>query len=283
MPQPLFELLIEALLGLVAGLLGGMLGIGGSVIMIPGLAVLFGRSDPNTQHLYQAAAMGVNVAVSFPAAIRHWREGAMMTALLRIVLPSALAAIVVGVLVSNMIPGQTLRYAFAAFLVYVAITSAIKAVRRTPDHTRELARITLPRGVAVGVVLGFAAGVLGIGGGILAVPLAQALCRVPLRSAIAVSSASMCITAGIGATIKVATLPRWGFEPTEAIMLIATMAPTALIGGWFGAKLTHRLPLGAVRAVMLALLLLAAWRMASPPSNHANAQPPTPPPPAMSE
>ena len=283
MPQPLFELLVEAILGLAAGLLGGMLGIGGSVIMIPGLAVLFGRSDPNTQHLYQAAAMAVNVAVSFPAAIRHWREGAMMTALLRIVLPSALVAIVIGVLVSNLLPGQTLRYAFAGFLVYVAINAAIKAVRRTPDHTRELARITLPRGVAVGVVLGFAAGVLGIGGGILAVPLAQALCRVPLRSAIAVSSASMCITAGFGAALKIITLPRWGFEPSEALMLAATMAPTALIGGWFGAKLTHRLPLGAVRAVMLVLLLVAAWRMASPPPGHAAPAPALEPTPVVSE
>ena len=57
--------------GLIAGVLGGMLGVGGSVIMIPGLTLVLGYD----QHLYQASAMVANVAGAVPAALRHHRAG----------------------------------------------------------------------------------------------------------------------------------------------------------------------------------------------------------------
>jgi len=265
MSEATFHILAELAIGLSAGLLGGLLGIGGSVIMIPALAILLGSSDPNTQHLYQAAAMAVNLAVSVPAAIRHYRAGALVNRLLAFIAPVALVSIIAGVMLSNQINGRNLRLLFAAFLCYVAIVTIIKMYRRLPDHELAEAKVTPVRAGAVGVVLGGAAGLLGIGGGILAIPLAQGLCKVPLKNAIAVSSATMSITAGVGATLKVATVDQWGFEPWDAIRLSLTMAPTAVVGGWFGAKMTHRLPLGIVRVVLVALLLLSAWRMAAPP------------------
>ena len=77
--EPVLFVLI-LLLGLLAGVLGGMLGVGGSVVMIPGLAILFSMSksaEPN-QHLFQACAMIVNVVVSVPAMLRHRKAGALV-------------------------------------------------------------------------------------------------------------------------------------------------------------------------------------------------------------
>lgn len=265
MPHTAIDILAEAAIGLIAGLLGGLLGIGGSVIMIPGLAVVLGARDPSTQHLFQAAAMAVNVAVAAPAAIRHAMHGAINKRLALLVLPTATVFIVVGVLLSNEISGLALRRIFAVFLVYVAISILFKTTRKAPDHAPEHARITPPRAGAVGAVMGFAAGLLGVGGGVLAVPLALTLCRVPLRTAIGVSSAAMCLTATVGATLKITTLGSIGQSPTDALTLAAAMAPTAILGGWLGARLTHRLPLQTVRVVLLVLLVLAAFRMAAPP------------------
>ena len=76
-------------LGLVAGTFGGMLGVGGSVIMIPGLTLALGPD----QHLYQAAAMVANVAVAWPAAARHRRAGAMVGPVMRWMLPAAVVAV----------------------------------------------------------------------------------------------------------------------------------------------------------------------------------------------
>ena len=68
-----------AAIGLMAGTLGGLLGVGGSVIMIPALTAIFGPE----QHLYQAAAMAVNVGVAVPAAWRHHGAGAARRDVLR--------------------------------------------------------------------------------------------------------------------------------------------------------------------------------------------------------
>ena len=56
----LLELAAVAALGLTAGTLGGLLGVGGSVVMIPGLVWLLGApggAAPGEQHAFQAAAM----------------------------------------------------------------------------------------------------------------------------------------------------------------------------------------------------------------------------------
>src|SRR5690606_25680314 len=80
-------------LGLFAGVFGGMLGVGGSVIMIPGLTFAFGTN----QHLYQAAAMVANVAVAVPSALRHRRQGAIVPQVMRWMLPAAIVAVLAGV------------------------------------------------------------------------------------------------------------------------------------------------------------------------------------------
>lgn len=248
--------------GLAAGALGGLLGIGGSVVMIPALAIIFGASNPHSQHLYQAAAMVANVAVSAPAAIEHIRRGALHKRLFAWVLASALIAIVAGVLASDQLDGATLRRLFAVFLVYVAFTTALRVVRRTPERHASEERVTPIRGSAVGGVMGFAAGLLGIGGGVLTVPLAQTLCRLPLRNCIAVSAATMTVTAAVGAALKLSSLPEHGFSPQRGLAIAMLLAPTAVLGGAIGARLTHKLPLTAMRVVFSILLLVAAWRMA---------------------
>lgn len=257
----LFEIAIVAVVGLGAGALGGLLGIGGSIIMIPALALLFPHRGTDSQHLFQAAAMAVNVAVSAPAAIRHARAGALRLDLLKWLVPTGLATILLGVWLSNQLDGLTLRRIFAAFLLYLTIQTLVKVFRKHPDPTPQSSHVTPVRAGAVGVVLGSAAGLLGIGGGILAVPFSQALCKIPLRQAIAASSATMCITATIGATTKIATLPQHHQSPADALLLAAALAPTAIVGAWVGASLTHRAPVQTLRTALAILLLLASWRM----------------------
>ena len=67
---------VLAAVGLLAGVLGGLLGVGGSILMIPAMVFLFAdRYGPEGQHLYQAAAMIVNLFVVLPAVDRHRRAG----------------------------------------------------------------------------------------------------------------------------------------------------------------------------------------------------------------
>jgi len=134
----LLELLSVAGLGLIAGTLGGMLGVGGGVLIIPGLVLLLGRPTGVEQHLYQAAAMIANVAVSVPAALRHRRAGAMTPEALRWMLPAALVFVLVGVALSNLPVfsgrdgGVWLGRILAVFLLYAVYVNTQRLFRPAP-------------------------------------------------------------------------------------------------------------------------------------------------------
>lgn len=259
------QALFAAIIGLVAGLIGGLAGIGGSMVMLPGLAIVFGfAGDPEhtRQHVYQAAAMCVNVLVALPATVQHGRAGAVRRDLVAGLLPAMCAGIVAGVLVSNLVPGAALKLLLAVFITGYALINIYRAARPRPvvDGAPEAP----PRGVVplIGGAAGVVGGVLGLGGGVVTVPLLNTVGRVRLRQAIAASSAAMCISAAIGAAIKLWTLGGHGRAPAEALWLTLAMGPMAVAGALVGARLAHALPLRAVRLSISVLLLLAAARMA---------------------
>lgn len=255
-----------ASIGLAAGILGGLAGIGGSMIMLPGLALVFGYSDArhSDQHVYMAAAMAVNVLVSIPATRRHARAGAVRRDLVLRMLPPMVAAIIGGVLISNVVDGYILSRLLALFIAGYSLFNIFRVFRPRTDATRPPERTGRLLLTAIGATAGLVGGLLGLGGGVVTVPMLQIFANIRLRMAIATSSAVMVASALIGAALKFATLSQaaptrsW----TEAAWLVAAMAPGAIIGGTLGASLAHRLPLRIVRTVVSVILLIAAARLA---------------------
>ncbi|MEM6551033.1 MAG: sulfite exporter TauE/SafE family protein [Planctomycetota bacterium] len=279
-----WQLLILPIVGLAAGVLGGLLGVGGSVVMIPAMVLLLGQglTPGYDQHLYQAAAMLVNVAIAGPAAYRHAKAGAVMRAVVIALVPGALLGIVLGVLLSNtaLFAGPDgvlwLQRAFGAFAAYVALLNARKwwqAQHETNSRRATLvgsaaeppvqdqAKPPVTRTAPVGLATGLIAGLLGIGGGALAVPLQQLALKLDLRNCIANSAMTITVTAGIGAAIKLATLDQHGSNVTNAWLLFACLAPTGVVGSLLGAKLTHRLPTTHVRLAFVLLMAVVSIRL----------------------
>lgn len=268
------DLIILIGVGLVAGLLGGMLGIGGSIVIIPVLTVVVGKN----QHLSQASAMIVNVLVSLPAVLRHQRAGAVRWDIMLRMLPGAAFFIVVGVFLSNHIArlddleseGTLLERFFGIFLLYVIVMNVHRLGKRGDvEPSPEDVRRGWLASTFVGSIMGFSAGLLGVGGGIICVPLLQRVVRLPLRQSIATSAALICLTSAVGAIGKNATLEELvdaagvplNLQLSDSLLIAACLAPTAVIGGLLGAGLTHRLPLKWVRIVFIMLLTVAALKM----------------------
>ena len=268
----LVDIAMILLLGLMAGTLGGMLGVGGSVILIPGFVILFGQARAGTpnlnQHIYQATAMIANIAVSIPAALKQHGAGATHIPAIRWILPSALVFVVIGVWLSNLFHGTQgavwLGRCLALLLVYVIWVNVRRlsgAAQRAEDETEPL--VSPVRGSIVGGIMGFIAGLTGVGGGAMAVPLQQVILRLPLRNCIANSSVVICASALVGSIYKNATLYQHGFDWRLSLTLALLVAPTCVLGGYLGAILTHKLPVRAIRVAFIGLMLVAIWKMAA--------------------
>ncbi len=255
------------LLGLAAGASGGLLGIGGSVVMIPGMVILFGSHQ---HHLYQATAMIVHFFVVGPSVLRHRQARATFRPVTRWMVPSAVVGAIIGVVISELHifhgDGQGyLQLGFAAFLLYIVFYNLVRlrSGSRLPDMTEADSSSISPIKIVslVGLPAGLFGGLLGVGGGLIAVPAQQVGLKIPLRNAIA-NSASMILWASIaGAIVKNARLSAHGASVTESFLLAAILAPTALIGAYFTAARVHKWPVSIIRTAFVILLLYCAYRM----------------------
>jgi hypothetical protein len=265
--------------GLVGGIAGGMLGIGGSVLFIPVLTVILGTD----YHTSIAATLVVNVCVGFSAARGHLRSGLVRLRLLRLMAPVAVAAAVVGVLVSNLFTDDqevVLHRLFGATMVYVILVNVDRMLRRRwskwwwlPWQLLRWKRLRLwmarrgrkprrsrARIAGVGVVTGLAVGLLGTGGGSVAVPAQQTLLGMRLRTAVANSSVALIFACAVAAVVKHLTLPA-GLDPVRPWTLVGLLAPTAILGAPLGAYLTRRVNREIVRVVFMAFLAWTAYKM----------------------
>ncbi|MCH8007210.1 MAG: sulfite exporter TauE/SafE family protein [Planctomycetes bacterium] len=260
MPFELAELLHLIVIGLLAGTAGGLLGLGGAIVMIPFLTLFMHRE----QHLAQAAAMIVNVFVALPALLRHHHADAVRWDVVVRMLPFGLIFILIGVEVSDRVDGEILQKVFGLFLAYVVAVSIMRLYRARRDAPEPPPRVGWAPVSLVGGTMGFFAGLLGIGGGPIAVPLLKRVCDLPLRQSVAASSAVIGLTSLVGAVRKNAALGQLtdtagnslGLRLEDSLWIAACIAPTAMVGALFGAGLTYRLPIAGVR---VAFIVLASW------------------------
>ncbi len=253
------EFLLFLSLGLAAGTLGGLLGIGGSVIMIP---VLIFSIPTMSIYLAQAIAMSVNPAVAISSTAKHHKNKNVDWGVAKRVLPLSLLFIVLAAWFSSYIKVVWLEFSFAVFLMWVlwdqilCIVGKSKAIPANSKPTMKQYGVT-------GGITGTVAGLLGIGGGLIQVPLLNRLCKLPIKRAIGTSSAIMFVSAIVGAIVKNLSLQNVDQNAVDSIRIAAFIIPGALIGGWIGAKLTKVLPSKAIRVVFSVLVVIAGYKLFS--------------------
>ena len=259
------SLTISAVIGAIGGVLGGLFGIGGGLVIIPLLTLAFG-SNP---HQYQAASLVAALLVAAGSIPRHWKARAIRIPFALKSIPFALLTVGGGVAIGVALPNpHWLERIFGGFLVYVAALEVYRGIRgETGDSATGPANERLGWGPAalVGGAMGTLSGLLGIGGGVIAIPLMRTVNRFNIRATIATSAFLVLPTVVLGAILKFATLkdvttPSGApISVSSALILAAALAPGAFFGAALGAGLVHRVPmskLGLAFAVMCGLLSL---------------------------
>ena len=112
-------------IGLAAGMLGGMIGVGGGVLMVPGLVLFLDESQ------LQAEATSL-LAIVFVAGVGAWRQRGYGNVRLADALLIGLLSLVgvgVGALLANSVSERALELAFAAVQIYFAFSLAQRVIR----------------------------------------------------------------------------------------------------------------------------------------------------------
>ena len=251
--------------GFVGGVIGGLLGVGGSIGFIP-LATIF--LAPDKQQL-QGAAMITNFVVAFTAYRRYRRAGTVDWTLARRLVPSAIAAVLAGVAVSLVVDAPAFRLLFALFLFAVAAREFAHLARGRADGTEHGRDLRGPVATSIGAVMGFLSGLLGIGGGVVGIPLMRAWGHLETKRAVVTSVCTMVPLTAVGAGTKAVTLwrtelPEGGTAIAPTLAIAACLVPTAILGSWTGASLNLRVTGHAVRWTLALYLPVAAGWMAWP-------------------
>ncbi|QEW04054.1 sulfite exporter TauE/SafE family protein [Microbacterium lushaniae] len=114
-----------AVLGLITGVLAGLLGVGGGIIVVPALLLLFGTSD--------LEAKGTSLLMMIPTAISgtigNLRRHNVDLAAAGLVGLAACTTTAVGAWLATIVDPFLGNILFAAFLVFIAVQMALKAVR----------------------------------------------------------------------------------------------------------------------------------------------------------
>lgn len=255
-----------AAIGVAMGVFGGLLGIGGSIVMIPALVFAFGENE----HLYQAAAMICNFFVGAASAFTHKQANILVPDVLKWLIPSAAVSTLVGVALSNsrLFAGHNsylLARIYGIFLLYVVVYNLprFRNGGRGGETGFDISGIkrSVPLTILAGILTGIPAGLVGIGGGVVAVPVQQFFLKMPLKRAISNSAATIAAIALIGALYKNLTLPQHAISIIDSLKIAAFVTPGAVVGAYVGSRIMHRMPVNFVRALFVVLAALASWEM----------------------
>lgn len=106
-----------AVMGLFAGLSSALFGIGGGIIMVPALNLVFGFP----MHEAVGTSLAVIVPISLAGALLHGRYGNIESSALPKLIPSSLAGAVAGAFISNVTSPDIIKVTFGVFLILVAV------------------------------------------------------------------------------------------------------------------------------------------------------------------
>lgn len=162
-PRP--SILVLSLLGATTGMLSGLFGIGGGVVLVPMLVMILG--------FQQRLAAGTSVAAILPAAVVGGIGYAVQGNVDWIAAALLAAGIIVGAQIGSFllsrVPTGFLRWMFMAFLLGVVISLWFVVPQR--DASIEITVLSGALLVVTGLITGVLSGLLGVGGGVVVVPI----------------------------------------------------------------------------------------------------------------
>lgn len=254
--------------GVVGGVVSGFAGVGGGVVMVPVLLVLY-RAWGIDQAVLVQAAMGTSLAVgacsTASSAVRHHRHGRVLWPLVPAIFPASMAFAAAGGWVASQVEGRWLQVFLGLALIYAAVNLALKREAGGASAELDYPRRPWWQWAPVGAGVGTFAGLSGLAGGVVLVPALSLYGRVPARFLAGTSSAVVMFTSAAAAVGYVASGPTPAIGKAFAgyvnVAAAVCLAVSAIPGAQVGAWLNRRVGGAWFRRAFAALVVFVAVRL----------------------
>ena len=254
------ELIIYLLIGAIAGFTAGLFGVGGGLIIVPILYIVFTQMnyDPNViMHIAVGTSLATIIVTSISSVTAHHKKGAVLWRVFRNLAPGLVLGSFLGAGVADLMSGQHLQLLIGVFAVWMAY-KMFRGAHAVIDPNRHLPSAALQ--FAAGGGIGVASAIFGIGGGSLTVPFLNRH-GVVMQKAVATSAACglpIAVAGAIGfmwfGAREYIDVPNTiGYVHIYAFLGISTMS---FITAKFGAKVAHRLSAAMLKKCFAGLLVV---------------------------
>ena len=253
------ELIIYLLIGAIAGFTAGLFGVGGGLIVVPILYIVFTQLnyDPSViMHMAIGTSLATIIVTSFSSVSAHHKKGAVLWKVVANLAPGLVLGSFFGAGIADLLPSQTLQLLIGFFAVWIAY-KMFSGANTVVDTSKHLPSAGVQ--VLAGGGIGIASAIFGIGGGSLTVPFLTRF-GVVMQKAVATSAAC-----GLPIAISGALGFMWfgqkahvdipnaiGYVQIYAFIGISVMS---FITAKFGAKVAHSLSPAMLKKCFAGLLV----------------------------
>jgi uncharacterized membrane protein YfcA len=241
------QLLILAVLGLLGGVLSGLVGVGGGSVFVPALVY---AADWQIKDAV-AASLVIIVFSSLSGTLRNARSENPVNWRVAMLLASTVApSSLIGVAISKISPQTVVEVVFATLLMALSYPM----FRGGPAPTDTPKKMPLPLVLLAGAGAGALAGLVGIGGAIVLVPLISLGWRLPTKTAISTSLAVVLFAGTVGAAGYIVS----GFED---LLSLPPLIVGSILGAWLGVRLRDLTPEAVIQRGFAVFMVVIALRM----------------------
>lgn len=244
------------LLGLFTGCIGTLVGAGGGFLISPVLIFVFPEMSPS--HLTAISLLTVcanstsgTIGYTFRKQV-HWKSTLLFSLF-------AIPGVFIGVELSQIIRREDFEIYFAAFLFAMGWFVIWRSRRPAPsssDQPSFWTRSNQILGSAISFFIGILSSLLGIGGGIIHVPLLSEALKYPLHLAAGTSHAILAITS------MVAVAEHWrSGDYSQAGSYVPFLVVGLVVGAQAGAALSKKIPKKRILLLLGAILFLVSIRL----------------------
>jgi uncharacterized membrane protein YfcA len=261
----IFYLIALLLTGALVGFASGLLGVGGGFIMVPVQFFLLTSLgiDPT---ISIRVAFGTSLAVILPTAVSgalgHKRRGAVLIRPMILMGFSGIIAAFIGGTIATNVPGFYLRIIFGFLIIIAAIWMLFAHYPELRENPKE----GIIKYLLIGFITGILSGLLGVGGGLVLVPILVIIMGFSMIKAVGTSTAVIIFTSfgGIVAYllngVNTTGLPPYSIGYINIVQMLA-LSIASIPMAQIGVKASHKLPEKQLRYIFVLVMFYIAFKM----------------------